>query len=211
MFGDEGRASAARALAAKRPVEATARLYEQLYLSAAGRGAGCAPRGTGFRRGGGMSRWRAARAAVGKRMEADEQFRDLARLRHVVLRPSWRSRSLFFGQGFNVGALAICNAALALLSAWFIVSRIGLNVETDAFFASGALPQLAFLLLSTNAPPRAGAAARDQRTPRACAKTRGSSSCSSRGYAAWSASASTPLAVLGAAARPRLLGRGEGA
>lgn len=32
MFGDAGRASAARALAAKRPVEATACLYEQLYV-----------------------------------------------------------------------------------------------------------------------------------------------------------------------------------
>jgi glycosyltransferase involved in cell wall biosynthesis len=36
MFGDEGRANAARALAAKRPVEATACLYEQLYLSLLG-------------------------------------------------------------------------------------------------------------------------------------------------------------------------------
>ena len=51
-------------------------------------------------------------------------------------------------QGVKLGALAACNAALAVLSAWYIVTRAGLNVETDAFFASGALPQLAFLLLS---------------------------------------------------------------
>lgn len=86
-------------------------------------------------------------------MEADEKFGTYVRLRRIVLRQSWRSRTLFFGQGLNVGALAICNAALAVLSAWFIVARMGLNVETDAFFASGALPQLAFLLLSTTLLP----------------------------------------------------------
>lgn len=88
-------------------------------------------------------------------MEADEKFGAYVRLRRVVRRRrrSWRSRALFFGQGVNVGALAICNAALAVLSAWFIVARTGLNVETDAFFASGALPQLAFLLLSTTLLP----------------------------------------------------------
>jgi glycosyltransferase involved in cell wall biosynthesis len=36
MSGDGGRARVARALAAGRPVEATARLYEQLYLSLLG-------------------------------------------------------------------------------------------------------------------------------------------------------------------------------
>jgi putative peptidoglycan lipid II flippase len=86
-------------------------------------------------------------------MEADEKFGTYVRLRRGVLRQSWRSRSLFFGQGLNVGVLAICNATLAVLSAWFIVARTGLNVETDAFFASGALPQLAFLLLSTTLLP----------------------------------------------------------
>jgi peptidoglycan biosynthesis protein MviN/MurJ (putative lipid II flippase) len=58
-----------------------------------------------------------------------------------------------FKQGFNLGALAICNAALAVLSAWYIVTRVGLNVETDAFFASGALPQLVFLVLSATLIP----------------------------------------------------------
>lgn len=72
-----------------------------------------------------------------------------------MLRESRRARvnSLLFKQGVNLGALATCNAALALLSAWYIVTRVGLNVETDAFFASGALPQLVFLVLSAMLPP----------------------------------------------------------
>jgi glycosyltransferase involved in cell wall biosynthesis len=37
MFGGEARARAARAMAARRPVEATARLYERLYLGLLGR------------------------------------------------------------------------------------------------------------------------------------------------------------------------------
>jgi peptidoglycan biosynthesis protein MviN/MurJ (putative lipid II flippase) len=64
-----------------------------------------------------------------------------------------RARSLLFGQGVGVGLLATCNAALAVLSAWYIVARTGLNVETDAFFASGALPQLTYLLLSATLLP----------------------------------------------------------
>src|SRR5690349_11945060 len=67
-------------------------------------------------------------------------------------RPAGR-RLFLFGQGLNVAALASCNAVLAVLSAWYVVARTGLNVETDAFFASGALPQLAFLLLSATLPP----------------------------------------------------------
>jgi peptidoglycan biosynthesis protein MviN/MurJ (putative lipid II flippase) len=86
-------------------------------------------------------------------MEADEKFGAYVRLRRVVLRGSRRAPSLSFRQGLKVAALASCNAALAVLSAWYIVARTGLNVETDAFFASGALPQLAFLLLSAALPP----------------------------------------------------------
>lgn len=86
-------------------------------------------------------------------MEADEQL-GVYGLGRGVRRESRRAlvRSHFFGQGLKVGALATCNAALAILSAWYIVARTGLNVETDAYFASGALPQLAFLLLSATLP-----------------------------------------------------------
>ncbi|HEX8559706.1 MAG TPA: lipid II flippase MurJ [Pyrinomonadaceae bacterium] len=77
------------------------------------------------------------------------------RLRHAVRRESRRAPAPFhfFRQGLNLGALATCNAALAVLSAWYIVASTGLNAETDAFFASGALPQFAFLLLSAMLPP----------------------------------------------------------
>jgi peptidoglycan biosynthesis protein MviN/MurJ (putative lipid II flippase) len=81
-------------------------------------------------------------------MEADEQLR-VYDLGHGAGRESRRTRSYFFGQGLKVGALATCNTVLAIMSAWYIVAHTGINVETDAFFASGALPQLAFLLLSS--------------------------------------------------------------
>lgn len=61
--------------------------------------------------------------------------------------------SFLFRQGLNLGALAVCNAALAVLSAWYIVTRTGINFETDAFFASGALPQITFLFLSATVLP----------------------------------------------------------
>lgn len=88
-------------------------------------------------------------------MEADGKFGTYVRLRRVVRRESRRARvpALSLRQGLGVAALATCNAALAVLSAWYIVARTGINVETDAFFASGALPQLAFLLLSATLPP----------------------------------------------------------
>ncbi len=47
-----------------------------------------------------------------------------------------------------LAALAICNAALAVLMPWYVVTRLGVGVATDAFFASGALPQLIFLVAS---------------------------------------------------------------
>jgi len=88
-------------------------------------------------------------------MEADDKLGSYARLGRVVLRKSQRARvhSFLFREGLNLGLLASCNAALAGLSVWYIVTRTGLNVETDAFFASGALPQLAFLVLSATLLP----------------------------------------------------------
>jgi putative peptidoglycan lipid II flippase len=68
------------------------------------------------------------------------------------VRNAWH-RIFPFRQGLNLAALAACNAGLAVLSAWYIVTRVGLNFSSDAFFASGALPQLAFILLSTTLLP----------------------------------------------------------
>lgn len=48
----------------------------------------------------------------------------------------------------TLAALAICNALLAVLMPWYIITRLGVGIETDAFFASGALPQLIFLVAS---------------------------------------------------------------
>jgi len=48
----------------------------------------------------------------------------------------------------TLAGLAICNALLAVLMPWYIVTRLGVGIETDAFFASGALPQLIFLVAS---------------------------------------------------------------
>lgn len=48
----------------------------------------------------------------------------------------------------TLAGLAICSAALAILMPWYVVTRLGVGVETDAFFASGALPQLIFLVAS---------------------------------------------------------------
>jgi putative peptidoglycan lipid II flippase len=47
-----------------------------------------------------------------------------------------------------LAGLAICNAVLAILMPWYVVTRLGVGVDTDAFFASGALPQLIFLVAS---------------------------------------------------------------
>ena len=48
----------------------------------------------------------------------------------------------------TLGALAICNAMLAMLMPWYVVTRMGVGIQTDAFFASGALSQLIFLVAS---------------------------------------------------------------
>jgi murein biosynthesis integral membrane protein MurJ len=47
-----------------------------------------------------------------------------------------------------LAGLAICNAVLAVLMPWYVVTRLGVGIQTDAFFASGALPQLIFLVAS---------------------------------------------------------------
>ena len=47
-----------------------------------------------------------------------------------------------------LGGLAICNAVLAILMPWYVVTHLGVGIQTDAFFASGALPQLIFLVAS---------------------------------------------------------------
>jgi putative peptidoglycan lipid II flippase len=47
-----------------------------------------------------------------------------------------------------LGCLAACNVFLAILPYWYLITRLGVGVETDAFFASGALPQLTFLIIS---------------------------------------------------------------
>jgi putative peptidoglycan lipid II flippase len=48
----------------------------------------------------------------------------------------------------TLAALGICNAVLAILMPWYVVTRLGVGIQTDAFFASGALPQLIFLVAS---------------------------------------------------------------
>ncbi len=50
----------------------------------------------------------------------------------------------------TLALLAICNAVLAILMPWYIVTRLGVGIETDAFFVSGALPQLIFLVVSSS-------------------------------------------------------------
>lgn len=53
-----------------------------------------------------------------------------------------------FKLSLTLGALAICNAVLAVLTPWYVATHLGVGIETDSFFASGALPQLVFLVVS---------------------------------------------------------------
>lgn len=55
--------------------------------------------------------------------------------------------------GLTVGVLAVCNAVLAALTPWYIVTRLGIGIESDSFFASGALPQLVFWVVSFSLLP----------------------------------------------------------
>lgn len=54
-----------------------------------------------------------------------------------------------FRLGLILGALSVCNSTLAILGPWYVVTSAGANVETDALFASGALPQFIFLIVSS--------------------------------------------------------------
>jgi peptidoglycan biosynthesis protein MviN/MurJ (putative lipid II flippase) len=49
-----------------------------------------------------------------------------------------------------LAGLAICNAVLVVLMPWYVVTHLGVGIQTDAFFASGALPQLIFLVASSS-------------------------------------------------------------
>ncbi|MFL6230750.1 MAG: lipid II flippase MurJ [Pyrinomonadaceae bacterium] len=53
-------------------------------------------------------------------------------------------------RSLTLGWLATCNAALAILMPWYVVTRLGVGVETDALFAAGAVPQLVFIVVSTS-------------------------------------------------------------
>lgn len=91
----------------------------------------------------------------GERMEIDGKIGSYGVAGGPLSRGSWRAgrRPLLFGQGLKLGALAACNAGLAVVSAWYVVTRTGLNLKSDAFFASSALPQFAFVFLSTTLLP----------------------------------------------------------
>src|SRR3954469_10990385 len=88
-------------------------------------------------------------------MEIDSKLGSYEVTGGALLRESRRTgrRTFLLRQGLNLGALAVCNAALAVLSAWCIVTRTGINFKSDAFFASCALPQLTFIFLSTTLLP----------------------------------------------------------
>src|SRR3954465_5236204 len=69
------------------------------------------------------------------------------------VRKSIRGYTLLLKHSLHLGGVAACNTALALISAWYVVKSLGINVETDAFFASGALPQIVFLVLTATLLP----------------------------------------------------------
>jgi len=56
-------------------------------------------------------------------------------------------------QSLSIGAIAICNAGLAMIMPWYVVIMLGVSQQTDAFFASGALPQFVFLVLTATLLP----------------------------------------------------------
>jgi peptidoglycan biosynthesis protein MviN/MurJ (putative lipid II flippase) len=51
-----------------------------------------------------------------------------------------------------LAGLAICNAALGVLMPWYVVTHLGVGIETDAYVASTALPQIIFLVVSFSLP-----------------------------------------------------------
>ncbi len=67
--------------------------------------------------------------------------------------PGLAAHSPMLKQSAHLGLLAIGHAGLAVLMAWYVIARIGVNIESDAFFASGALTQFVFVLLTTTLVP----------------------------------------------------------
>ncbi|HEY9282130.1 MAG TPA: lipid II flippase MurJ [Pyrinomonadaceae bacterium] len=58
-----------------------------------------------------------------------------------------------FRLSLTIGWLSACNSVLAVLVPWYVVTKIGANAETDAFFASSAPPQFIFLIISSTFAP----------------------------------------------------------
>jgi putative peptidoglycan lipid II flippase len=58
-----------------------------------------------------------------------------------------------FTQSAYLAALSAGNAGLAVLMSWYVVAHVGVGAETDAFFASTAIPQFAFILLTVTFLP----------------------------------------------------------
>ena len=67
----------------------------------------------------------------------------------------WRASRAdsFFKPSVYLAALGACNAASAMLMSWYIVVHVGVGAETDAFFASTAIPQFVFILLTVTLLP----------------------------------------------------------
>src|SRR4030095_15873350 len=57
------------------------------------------------------------------------------------------ARNTLLKQSALIATLACCNAALAVLMSWYVVAWFGVGAETDALFASTAIPQVTFNLL----------------------------------------------------------------
>jgi len=66
----------------------------------------------------------------------------------LILKKVVRTLEPLIKLGLTLAGLAICNAVLLVLLPWYVVLRLGVGIETDAFFASGALPQLIFAVVS---------------------------------------------------------------
>lgn len=49
---------------------------------------------------------------------------------------------------FQLGALSMSNIAVAFLFQWYVLTQLGLGVETDAFFAGMTVPQLVLAVIS---------------------------------------------------------------
>ena len=63
------------------------------------------------------------------------------------------TRNSLFTQSAWLATLSTINALLALLMTWYVVAHVGVGAQTDAFFASAVIPQLAFMLLTTTLLP----------------------------------------------------------